>query len=473
MPEPEAVLPHDDEIEFALLAELLLWPDEAWGACEGTVGWQDFYSDITQKIGRVLIEAIERGSPLDTLLLVKAVRADPVAKEYAERLVIEGYPTGANIPMHVGILKELSMKRGVIGAATQFLEEGKNGLPVAEVLARNRVRTEDLERDLSGHASYNDWSAPELLAAELVAPVVLVGDDDHHLLDEGGLSFIAGKGGLGKSNLAMALAVDLGLGGQTWLGYALPKEPVPTMYLWSEGGDYFAQQRLKKLREAAERSPLCRVLVPKEFTPDLRQPGDLAEMKRLLDRHKPKMVFVDHLTEFTGDMNDSDNSECKVFLRAVTALRRHSGAHFNVIHHNRKPGENSKKGDAGEVRGASALTSAADTVIMLDEEPGERVRVTWSKVKNAAKPEPFICKYQPDTGRYLIETKGLSNPKTSGEAIRQALYDAGKPLTIKELQTAAGLSESTVKRNVPLLVEAGEVLERKGIGFPNTYELPL
>ena len=467
----ERLLPHDAEVEEALLGELLLWPDDAGLLILPTLRPEDFYGSVNRDIARFLMQSIEDARPADAVTLNHHLRHQHIeAPDDLIPRLMDAAPTGANIAGHVEILKELSLKRGVIAAGQRFMEEGRNGKRVVDVLADHRVRVEDLERDAAGAGDLRSWTAPDLLAADIKEPISLVGN---HLFDQGGLSLTSGKGGLGKSNLMLALCVDLAIGGREWLRTALPAEGCRTMYLWGEGGDYFAKKRLELLEAEARQAKGCLVVVPKEVTPDLRDPSAIGEMKGLLDRHKPHLVVIDHLSEWTGGMDDGANAEMKVFLRVITGLRRYCGAHFNVIQHNRKPGENSQRGDVSEVRGATALPSACDTVLMLDPEPGDRIRVTWSKVKNAGKPEAMIAKYEPSTGRYVIETTTVSDARTSAERIKETLFRAGEKLTLKQLVSGSGLADKTCRNNLSKLIESGEVEETKGIGFPNLYGLAL
>lgn len=462
--------PHDDAVEESLLGTILLFPDEAGPIVLPSLKAEDWYQECHQAVARFLMQSIEDGRTADAVTLAHYIRETgiPLDSSFVPK-IMDAAPSGANIGAQVEIIRELSLKRRLIATGSVLEEEGRNGRRAVEVLAAHRVRVEDLERETVGRNALRSWTAPDLLKAEIPEPISLVGD---HLLDQGGLSVISGKGGLGKSNLMLALSVDITLGGREWLRVPLPEEKCRTLYLWGEGGDYFAKKRLQLLEEEAEKADGCLMVVPREITPDLRESSAIAELKQLLTAHKPHLVVIDHISEWSGGMDDSDNAQMKVFLRVLGGLRRFSGAHFSVIAHNRKPGENSKRGDQSEVRGASALTSAADTVIMLDAEPGDRIRVTWSKVKNTGRPEPLICKYQPETGRYLIETTGVSDARTVADRIKEALFNAGERLTLKQILTDVGVSERTGRRYMDKLVSSGEVTEDPGIGVPNLYSLP-
>ena len=306
--------PNDAEVEKALLGTLLLFPGEAGPLILQTLRPSDFFHEGHQVVARLLMQAFEDARNHDAVTLSHALRSEGV--DLGVNFIpdiMDAAPTCANVERMVTIVKELALTRGVINAGAELKARGQalhtdgvNGKRVSEVLADHRVRVEDLERESIGANTMKSWTAPELLDADIPEPISLVGN---HLLDQGGLSIISGKGGLGKSNLMLALCVDQSAGGgKEWLRVPLPAEPLRTLYLWGEGGSYFAKKRLHLLEAEARQAPGCRVVVPREVTPDLRESSAVAELKQLLTSHKPHLVVIDHISEWSGGMNDSDNA---------------------------------------------------------------------------------------------------------------------------------------------------------------------
>lgn len=457
MPEPETALPHDDDAELALLGELLLFPDEAGPIVLPLLKVEDWHQGSYRPVARALMEGIEDGRPHDAVSLKAhlASRHDLDLVGGSEFIVriMDAAPERGNISRHAEIVRELSLKRGVIAAAQRFLEEGRNGKRVVDVLADHRVRVEDLEREAGPSNSYIVEPVDALVTSDVPMKVSLVGN---HVIDEGGLTFVTSEEAAGKTYLLMALAIDLARGCDqgTWLDLPLAPEPRKGLYLWGEGGRNGAKARAIQILQGAP-CPNLSIATPREFSPDLSTGSGIAELKSIILDQKARFVIIDTLAEFTGGMDENDNTACKAFVRGINSIRRTTGALVILASHTRKRGQFSKAGSAREMRGGTALPGAADSILVLDKQEDYKVMATWGKLKDAAPLPQLILRLDAGDherkGDYRFHVLQTVEPGKRKRTAKDDIMDLlsslpGTKFTTEEIMRELKIGRQTVSR---------------------------
>ena len=123
----ERVPPQNLEAERSVLGGILL-ENQAMPNLMEILEEDDFYRDAHRKIYRAMIDLCERRDPVDLITLTEEVNRKGWLQEvggaaYLASLADE-VPTAANILFYAKIVKEKSVLRQLIGAATEVARQG-------------------------------------------------------------------------------------------------------------------------------------------------------------------------------------------------------------------------------------------------------------------------------------------------------------------------------------------------------------
>ncbi len=190
------------------------------------------------------------------------------------------------------------------------------------------------------------WPAPldlrALLASPAEPPRMVIAD----WWPRGYATMTAGHGGVGKSNIALQLAVRTALGGEF---FGMRCEQLPVLYLMCEDRKDVAHWRLQRDCEHAGISPASLDalhivdLVGHDAILWRRNPATgaacetpaYAELERLIAKTGAKALFVDGVSDTYGG-NENDRAEVKAYINALVRLVGDDGA-VMLIHHVSKP----------------------------------------------------------------------------------------------------------------------------------------
>jgi AAA domain-containing protein len=205
------------------------------------------------------------------------------------------------------------------------------------------------------------YSAADLMKMELSEPRWAVPD----ILPEG-LSVLAGKPKMGKSWLALNVAIAVATGGVALASFRVLAGAV--LYLALEDNKRRLKARLEKLLQRQDAAPPDRLTFAHKWP--RQDQGGLGELGQWLDAHKgTRLVIIDTWAKFkparfrNGNDYDQDYREAA----ELKALADHYGVAILVLHHCRK-----MKADdpLEEVSGTMGLTGAFDGVLVLRRERG-------------------------------------------------------------------------------------------------------
>jgi len=216
------VLPHDLEVEKAVLSALLL-DNHAVHSVLTEISPEDFYHPAHQQLFRAMLALQEDNEPVDlhtlsdylnTRKLLDAIGGPVFLAEIADYEA-----TAANVVQHAQIVRDKSIKRGLIGVATEIVELGFDESDRAEHLldsaeskileigqAKSRVTFSSLHDEMDDALNYVEG----LMAAggELTGVATGFKDFDEKTggLQPGELIVIAARPSMGKTALALNIA---------------------------------------------------------------------------------------------------------------------------------------------------------------------------------------------------------------------------------------------------------------------------
>jgi archaellum biogenesis ATPase FlaH len=209
------------------------------------------------------------------------------------------------------------------------------------------------------------------------------------LVARGMLTLLAGREGEGKSLLATALAAGVTIG-EDEAGMVCHRGRA--LIVDAENGSYEIHRRVHALGLSPEG---LEVYETEGF--DLR--SDLAELERVLERHRPDFLVLDSFRSLWGG-KENDSGEAAAVLDPLRNLVRRFDAGTLMLHHSGK--------STGEYRGNSAIGASAEFVFKLAkvaEDPERRVRryLETGKCRPAPEPEKRWLRLEVERGQVYVD----------------------------------------------------------------------
>ncbi len=219
---PGRVLPHDLEVEKAVLSALLL-DNQAVHSVLTEITPDDFYHPAHQQLFRAMLALQDDNQPVDlhtlsdylnTRKLLDALGGPVFLAEIADYEA-----TAANVVQHARIVRDKSIKRGLIGVATEIVESGFDQSDRAEQLldaaeskifeisqAKSRVTFSSLHDEMDDALNYVEGLMAR--GGELTGVATGFKDFDEKTggLQPGELIVIAARPSMGKTALALNIA---------------------------------------------------------------------------------------------------------------------------------------------------------------------------------------------------------------------------------------------------------------------------
>jgi archaellum biogenesis ATPase FlaH len=180
------------------------------------------------------------------------------------------------------------------------------------------------------------------------------------LVRSSSLVFLGGEEGSGKSMLCMNLGIAVATGGDKFLSWQL-SNCGSVIYLNAELYNNEFIYRFQRMTVTTPgKESLARFITP-VHVPLLSecQPA----LEELIAEHQAKLVILDCLY-WLSDVSEIDNDQVKKFMRALTSIRDRFNLCVLVVHHIRKGGKE-QRADSHMLRGAGAISAAADTILLL------------------------------------------------------------------------------------------------------------
>lgn len=284
----------------------------------------------------------------------------------------------------------------------------------------------------------------------------------HGLLKQSSLAILAGAGGLGKTFLALYLAVCIA-SGIPWFGRSVTKGKV--LYVGAEGVEDFAKRLgaisdYHNIRIEAFKDNMRFV----EAGVNLSDNDSMDAFAKVLSEYEFDVIILDTFSQLTSVQNENDASQVSAVLKVKRKLRAlKPGSTILTIHHAGK--------ESGRYRGSSAMRDNVDTLISIfgtskgfalsthsedsgKQRSGEPIKLTGFE----------LVPHQP-TGSAVVAQTGASVKTAANSAwvTISALLADGKPRTLKDIANDADLSYETVKDATRAVRESGPM-----VAVPNT-----
>ena len=306
---------------------------------------------------------------------------------------------------------------------------------------------------LSGIFSAKDLQEMEFPPINWVVPDIL----------PEGLTILAGKPKLGKSWLALDMALAVAGGGSV-LGREC--DPGPVLYLALEDNQRRLQRRLNRIE------PHLSWPTDLEFNtrwPRLDQGGlkTISEWITTLDGAKLVIVDTFAVVRPAGKATDSMYTGDFSALRGLHQLASNTGIAIMVVHHLRKADADDR---LDTVSGSTGLTGAADTTLILTRRDSDSGVILYGRGRDLEEFERGL-EFDPHTCRWRdlgdpVEAFATDTRAAILEAIR-----AGKTAA-KDIIAETGINADNIYQTLRRMVRAGD-LKKDGRGTYSRTTDPL
>lgn len=224
--------------------------------------------------------------------------------------------TAANVGWYAGKVREYSIRRQLRAAGSRMAQAAGGSDAPAEILAR----TIDSLRNLQGSRVSASVTARPLSRTLLIEDTydwVVEG-----LLERGDRLLLTGSEGGGKTTLLRQIAVMASAGLHPFSGFGIA--PSKVLYVDTENTE---KQWAREVRVMAERAAAQGVRDPAEVMDlacikriDITRDSDLGMLHKLVDEHKPDILFIGPLYRLIPRAINSDD-EATPLLTALDTIR--------------------------------------------------------------------------------------------------------------------------------------------------------
>lgn len=236
------------------------------------------------------------------------------------------------------------------------------------------------------------WNLGDFLKAEFKINWLLEG-----LHESGGFGLVTGFPGVGKTQFALSMGIQLAIGRQHFLQWENRAEPQRVLFISLEMGKpplhLFLENIVGGYPDHEERRRLYRnfQVAPLGAGMPLDTKDGQEFLEQLLVEHMPDLVIIDSLQKIISkELTD------EVGVKALVEYLRHTRMKHNcsmvVIHHNRKKSNDAQKRqgvELSDVYGSVYLTAEVDWVLSLMERSTDQLQVDMLKNRLGANKGPF------------------------------------------------------------------------------------
>lgn len=325
-------------------------------------------------------------------------------------------------------------------------------------LKTGRVTTSDLANRINVHIGTKQkkktktpsvMTAEALMALDLPEPECIV----HKLIPEG-LSILVSRPKLGKSWLALALAIAISLG-RFALGSLVVKQG-DVLYLAMEDNARRLQSRMRKLLRGS--AAPGRLTLATQW-PRLDEGGYEKIREWAKAAEEPRLVVIDTLAKVRPTKTKQADRYADDYkdVGDVQHLTEELGIAILLLHHDRK----AQAEDAvDDVSGSIGITAAVDTILLLKRERGSHDACL--SVHGRDIDEQELALSWDNENCWSLMDKSVKEARMSEARLKvlECVKEHG-PITPKEVSTRLNKKENNVKQLLHSLAKAGDV---KSIG---------
>jgi AAA domain/DnaB-like helicase N terminal domain/Homeodomain-like domain len=452
-----SALPHNIEAEQAVLGAILI-NNECYNRVSDFLKPKHFIEDIHQRIFEIAGRLIRDGKLVTPVTLKDFLPPDldiagVTVNQYLLRLVAEA-TTITNVADYGHNIHELALRRQTIQIYQDAIKETQYARIDDDPLQQINSITDKLQ-SLVENDDHLASRRKRLRPHDLTEFLELAIKPREKLLDpilqEKSLAMLYAKRGIGKTHVALGIALAVA-SGTKFLKWTAPK-PRRVLLVDGEMPAASLQERLASMMssmgldfDAGNLKILAADLIDAGGVDNLASPEAQTELDQWLEG--VDLLILDNLSSLTAVVRDNDAESWGPIQGWLLKLRRR-GISVLVVHH---------AGKGGEQRGTSRREDVLDTSISLklptdySAAEGARFEVHYEKHRgfHGADAEPFEAKVEMQNGTAVWTTRKLDDVNRARVELLLA-----EGLSIREIAEETGIPKTTVGRIKKSLAASG------------------
>jgi replicative DNA helicase len=392
----ERVPPQNLEAESAVLGSMML-EDSAISIAIEILSEDDFYKDANQKIFSVIRNLYSKNKAIDLLIVTEELKKrnlidDIGGPAYLASLTAD-VPTAANVEYYAKIVKEKSLLRKLINAATQVVHEGYQAEEENVELLLDRA--EKLIFDITSKKVEPSFIPLKDIIKGSIETIDNLYRNKTHVtgLPTGFTDFdvqtaglqasdfivVAGRPSMGKSSFALNLIENIAVSENmpvAIFSLEMSKEQLVQRLLCSHARvpihkvrtGYLSQSDWPHLTNAAGRLSETPIFI--DDTPGISVLELRAKARRLKSQYDIRLLLVDYLQLMQGSSVESRQQEISEISRSLKALARELNIPLVAISQLSRKAEDrqNKRPLLSDLRESGAIEQDADLVVLLFRE---------------------------------------------------------------------------------------------------------
>jgi hypothetical protein len=268
-----------------------------------------------------------------------------------------------------------------------------------------------------------------------------------------GLTILAGKPKIGKSWLALALAVSVA-SGKKFLGSLDVSSSGDVLYLALEDNLMRLKSRINIVTQnnPAPEALECRLEFPKLDN------GGLKQLEQWInDKQNPRLIIVDTLQRVRSKMsaNSGVYADDYAVLEGMKSLSDRYSIGILVVHHLRKA---TADDPLDMVSGTTGLTGASDSTLIIQKQRS-KADATMHRIGRDIEDESEVAlKFDTLRAGWVLLGKADNHSLTQErQDIIEALKQSTEPMSPKEIADTLGTSSVNIRSLMARLAESGHI----------------
>ena len=412
----ERVPPQNLEAEGAVLGSMLIEESAISSAVE-LLKEDDFYKDANRKIFSVICDLYSKNKAVDLLIITERLKKQKALEDVGGPVYLASLttivPTAANIEHYAKIVKEKSILRKLINAATQVITQGyESDHENVEIILD---KAEKLIFDITSEEAEPSFTPLKDIIKGRIETIDNLYQNKAHVtglatgftefdVQTAGLQIsdfivIAGRPSMGKSSFALNIVENAAVKENipvAMFSLEMSKEQLVQRLLCSHARvsihkvrtGYLSQSDWPNLTNAAGRLSETPIYI--DDTPGISVLELRAKARRLKSQHDIKLLVVDYLQLMQGSSGaESRQQEISEISRSLKSLARELKIPLIAISQlSRKSEERTDKRPLlSDLRESGAIEQDADLVVLLF-----RQEYYYANEENKGKAEVIIAK---------------------------------------------------------------------------------
>lgn len=261
--------------------------------------------------------------------------------------------------------------------------------------------------------------------------------------------------------------------GQPFLDRYITK-PCKILYLDKENGVSIMKQRVDMIKKGKNMTEDLDVAFICFSTLKLDKKADIEEIERLINEHKPSLIFIDtYRRAISFDENDAGEVS-KLFVDTLRPMVEKYKLSIVLIHHDKKSNGQEGGDEMDMLRGSSDLANYAD-FILKNKRKGAESKIILEQIKNRNAPEvtPLAISFETDNETFFkFNCEGDYVPQSKDERcaeiiilwLNKQLIQRFRTKDAQDIAFSHGVKKSNFFYAMKLLEERGVIkLLSKGL----------